>query len=72
MATNIFVFWSDGLGGRKFDNNSGNWGQSIRRQKLLAGPTVDQFFSITLGLPEGLMLVTGIDWHINRCWLEML
>ena len=41
MATNIFVYWSDGLAGRAFDHHSRNGGWGICQQKL---PAFDHFF----------------------------
>ena len=65
MATNIFVFWSDGLGGggrRAFDHHNRNGGRGICQQKLPAGPSIFQFFF--QGLPGG-MLAAGTNSHIR-------
>ena len=36
MATNISVYWTDGLGGRPFDPHSRNGRRDICQRKLLA------------------------------------
>ena len=36
MATNIFVHWSDGLGGRAFDNHSRNESGAFANKNLIA------------------------------------
>ena len=51
MATNVFVYWSDGLGGRVFDHHSWNRGRGIWKQQLLAGPGIWPIFSKVRGLP---------------------
>ena len=63
MATNIFVDWSDGLGGRVFDNHSRNGGQGICQQKLPTGTGILPIFSSAQGLPGGggEMLVAGFE-----------
>ena len=37
MATNNFVYWSDGLEGRAFDHHRRNGGRGICQQKFPAG-----------------------------------
>ena len=49
MATNIFVYWSDGLGDRAFDNHSRNVGWDIYQQKLHAVPGILPFFQVPGG-----------------------
>ena len=62
MATNIFVYWSAGLGGRAFGHPNRNGGRGICQQILPVGPSIFQFFF--QGLP-GEMLAAGIDSHIR-------
>ena len=45
MATNTFVYWSDGLGGRAFDHHSRNGERGICQQILPAGPGIWTMFS---------------------------
>ena len=45
MATNNFVYWSDGLEGRTFDHHRRNGGRGICQQKLPAGPGIWTIFS---------------------------
>ena len=52
MATNIFVYWSDGLGDQAFDHHSRNEGRGNCQQKLPAGPGICPIFSNAQGLPR--------------------
>ena len=54
MATNNFVYWSDGLEGRAFDHHRRNGGRGICQQKLPAGPGIWMIFSNVRGMPGGL------------------
>ena len=65
MATNIFVYWSDGLGDQAFDHHSRNEGRGNCQQKLPAGPGICPIFSNAQGLPRE-VLAAGIDSHISQ------
>ena len=67
MATNNFVYWSDGLEGRAFDHHRRNGGRGICQEKLPAGPGIWTIFLNARGMPGDLpggMLAPGIDSHI--------
>ena len=64
MATNSFVYWSDGLGGRAFDHHSRNGGHGICQQKMPATPGISPFFQM-LGVCPG-PGDAGIDLHITK------
>ena len=51
MATNIFVYWLDGLGDRAFDHHTRNGGGAFANKNWPGG--------------GGGGLVAGIDPHIN-------
>ena len=65
MATNIFVYWSDGLGHMTIIVGTGV--QGICQQKMPARPGISPIFSNAWGLPGAWgMLAAGIDLHITK------
>ena len=58
MATNIFVYWSDGLEGRAFDHHRRNGGAGYLSIKIAKN------FSNARGMPGG-MLAAGIVSYIK-------
>ena len=68
MATNIFVYWSDGLGSRAFDRHSRKRGGAFANENCPHGRALDHFFKC-LGFARRFargMLAAGIDSHITR------
>ena len=70
MATNIFKYWSDGLGARHLTTVVRTEGRAFANKSCLQGQVFDQLFSNAQGLPGGLLgekggiLASGIDSYI--------
>ena len=50
MVTNIFVYWSDGLGDQAFDRHSRYGCRAFANESCPQGRTFDQFFPNAWGL----------------------
>ena len=69
MATNNFVYCSDGLGSRAFDHHSrkGGWGGHMPTKILCRTGHLNTAFrcpGYSRGFAWGVMLAAGIDSHI--------
>ena len=70
MATNNFLYWSDGLEGRAFDHHRRNGGGAFANKNCPQGQAFEQFFQmpgVYPGVcPGGGMLAAGVDSHISH------
>ena len=69
MATNNFVYWSDGLECRPFDHHRRNGGGTFANKNRPQGRAFESFFQmpgVCSGVcPEVGMIAAGIDSHIT-------
>ena len=61
VATNIFAYWSDGLGGRKFDHHNRKGGGAFANENCPLGWVIDSYFKCSVFVRGEGVLAARID-----------